>query len=177
MIQLTRGETTVSVPYGVLLEDPSENIYLSGDDIVTVIREPASFTAFGAFASNALIPFEARAVSLEEAIARVGGLNDFRADPTGVFVFRFEPPEIAREIAPGGAVAGREQVPVVYHLDFNNVGSYFLARQFVVRDKDIVYVANARMNQIQKFLAAVGAALGPASTTVAVGASLSAANR
>jgi polysaccharide export outer membrane protein len=176
-INLTRGNRTAGVPYEDLLADPMENIYLRGGDMLTVTRQPQSFTAFGALVSNAQVPFETRTITLEEAIAKVGGLSDVRADPAGVFVFRYETLELARQIGtlqiPSDGVT---LIPVVYRLDFNDAGSYFLARQFVVRDKDMIYVANAPMTDVQKFFTAIGAALGPAATSAAVAASISAAN-
>ena len=42
---------------------------------------------------------------------------------------------------------------VIYHLNLRNPADYFLARQFNVRNKDIVYVASAPSNQLMKFLA------------------------
>ncbi|MGY9105878.1 MAG: polysaccharide biosynthesis/export family protein [Alphaproteobacteria bacterium] len=172
-IQLTRGERTVDVPYNVLLDNPHENIYLLGGDILTVIREPRSFTAFGALTSNAQIQFQTKSMTLDEAMAKAGGLNDFRADPAGVFVFRYEPPSLARQISSdNGPYSDATLVPIVYWLDFHDAGAYFLARQFLIQDKDIIYVANARMTELQKFFTAIGAALTPATTSVALGAAL-----
>jgi polysaccharide export outer membrane protein len=171
-IQLTRGNRTVSVPYEILLDVPAENIYLRGSDVLTITREPQSFTAFGALVSNAQVPFQTRTITLEEAIAKVGGLHDMRADPAGVFVFRYEAPELVRQLGPAQVPEGGAPVPVVYRLDFHDAGSYFLARQFVVRDKDMIYVANARLTEIQKFFTAIGAALAPAATGAAVTATI-----
>lgn len=177
VIQLTRGESTVSVPYNVLLDNPQENIYLQGGDTLTVIREPRSFTAFGAIASNGQMPFQTRSVTLDQAMARVGGLNDFRADPGGIFVFRYEPPSLARELSPDFVhFVDRPQVPVVYWLNFHEAETYFLARQFLIQDKDIIYVANARLTELQKFLTTIGLALSPAATTAALGASIAPRN-
>ena len=37
------------------------------------------------------VTFGAEKVTLAEALAKAGGLLDLRADPAGVFLFRFEP--------------------------------------------------------------------------------------
>jgi polysaccharide export outer membrane protein len=173
-IRLTRGRQTASLRYDQILEDPGENIYVQAGDTLTVAHEPQSFSAFGALASNAEVPFGRAKLTLDEALARAGGLQDQRADPTGIFVFRFEPPELVDKFAPGAGPQTPAGVPVIYHLDLRQAQSYFLARQFALRDKDIVYVANARLTELEKFLGVVGTVLGPVATTAAAGATISA---
>jgi polysaccharide export outer membrane protein len=174
IVRLTRDERTVSVPFVTIVQNPQENIYVNPGDVLTIVRLPQTFTAFGALARNFQIPFESDSITAEEAVAKAGGLIDQRADPTGLFVFRYEPGDLVRTLAPGISLPGTADVfPVIYRLDMRNAGSYFLARQFGVRDKDIVYVANARLNEVQKFLSLLGSALGPAATTAATGAAIS----
>ena len=79
------------MPYNAILARPTENIFLRGGDTLTVVRQPQTFTVFGATGRNAVVPFEADIITLEEAVAKAGGLLDYRADPTGVFLFRYEP--------------------------------------------------------------------------------------
>ena len=101
-------------------------------------------------------------MTLVEALAKAGGLSDSRADPAGVFLFRYEPPEIVNAL-------GRPQLrngpsgssPIVYRLDLRNAKSYFLAQRFPIQDKDIVYVANADLNELQKFFALLNTLTGP----------------
>lgn len=161
-VRLTRGERTASVPFNTLLADARENIYVRPGDVLTVVRQPQRFTAFGGTGRNELVPFDAAGMTLEEALARVGGLLDFRADPTGVFLLRFEPASLVAELAPErqGQI-DTPFVPVVYRLNLRNANSYFMARSFPMRDKDIVYVANAPMTEVDKFLIMVGRVTGP----------------
>jgi polysaccharide export outer membrane protein len=173
-IRLTRGRQTASLRYDDILEDPGENIFMQAGDTLTVAHEPQSYAAFGALAANADVPFGQAKLTLDEALAKAGGLQDQRADPTGIFVFRFEPIEIAQKIAPGAGPQTADGVPVIYHLDLRQAQSYFLARQFVLRDKDMIYVANARLTELEKFLGVVGTVLGPVATTAAAGATISA---
>jgi len=68
-----------------------------------------------------------------------------------------KPGDLVRTLASGNFVTRNGgRFPSNYRLDMRNAGSYFLARQFGVRDKDIVYVANARLNEVQKFLSLLG---------------------
>jgi polysaccharide export outer membrane protein len=61
-------------------------------------------------------------------------------------------------------------VPVVYRLNFRDAGSYFLARRFEIRDKDLVYIANHPVSELGKFLAIIGSAISPALSAGAIGA-------
>jgi polysaccharide export outer membrane protein len=161
-VRLSREGSTVTVPMERLVSDPEENIYARPGDVITVVQEPQTFSVFGATTTNSQVPFGADRVSLAQAIAKAGGLMDSRADPSGVFLFRFEAPPVVDALglpeltnAPGNAT------PVVYHLDLHDVGSYFLASRFAVRNDDIVYVANAPLAELQKFFNLIGSITSP----------------
>ena len=152
-VRLTRGRMTVTVPLETILETPQENVFLRGGDILTLVREPQTYTAFGAIGQNAVVPFGRITLSLEEGIAKAGGLLDFKSDPDGVFLLRFEPPSTVAALVPGRSIDRREQlIPVVYRLTLRDAKSYFLARSFRLRDKDVLYVSNASGAELQKFL-------------------------
>ncbi len=152
-VRLTRGRTTVTVPMETILSSPQENVYLRGGDVLTLVREPQTFTTFGAIGANSVVPFGRITLSLEEAVAKAGGLLDSKSDPDGVFLLRFEPPSTVRAIVPGRPIDAREQmIPVIYRLSLRDPKSYFLARTFQLRDKDVLYVANASGAELQKFL-------------------------
>ena len=44
---------------------------------------------------------------------------------------------------------------VVYRINLRDPNTYFLARNFAVQNKDIIYVANAIATELQKFLTIV----------------------
>ena len=83
-----------------IINNPAENIFVLPGDVITAIRQPLTYTAFGATGRNAVIPFDQVEVSTEEAIAKAGGMLDYQADPDGVFIFRFEPVSLARQLDP-----------------------------------------------------------------------------
>ena len=89
-LQVTRGSSVHSLPLDTIIRDPNQNIVLQPGDVITAIHQPLSFTILGATGKNEEINFEAQGISLSQALARAGGLNDARADATGVFLFRFE---------------------------------------------------------------------------------------
>jgi polysaccharide export outer membrane protein len=152
-ISITREGTTLTVPMQTLLAQPTENVYLRPGDVVTVVRAPQSFTAVGATGRQAVVPFDAGGLTLEEAVGRAGGLNDDRADPTAVFVLRYELVAVARESASVPPhLLNAAVVPVAYNLDMRNPASLFKARLFAMRDKDILYVSNAPLTEAEKIL-------------------------
>ena len=168
-IRLTRDGQTASVAFNKILADPKENIYVRPGDVITVIREPQMFTAFGGTLRNESVPFEATGITLEQAVAKAGGLLDSRADASGVFLLRFEPARLAAELQPPpDGHYTTEFVPVVYRLNLRDANSYFLASMIPVHNKDILYVANAPLSEVDKVLNMIGHVIAPASAGAAI---------
>ncbi len=172
-ISLTRGDATARVPMQALLAEPRENIFVRRDDVITVVQEPQTFTVFGATGRNALVPFDAAGITVEEAVAKSGGILDSLADPDGVFLLRSEPVSIARDLDPTYPVPpGARAVNVVYRLNFRDANTYFLARHMGMHNKDMIYVAASLSNDYYKaislFTSAINVAAGPATTAYAV---------
>lgn len=153
-IRLTRGTRTVSQTLDSILLDPAQNIPLRPGDVLTAMHKPYAFTALGATGNNAEVPFEATGLTLAQALARAGGLQDSRADTRGVFIFRLEPPE-ALISTYSGNLTPDGRVPVIYKVDLNDPRSFFVAQGFPIRDGDILYVSNAPLADLQKFVSIV----------------------
>ena len=152
-VKVIRGQHTGEVWFEDLYSDPRYDIALRGGDRVLVESDTRSFTALGATGTQTRVRFESRTLSAVEAIAQVGGLNSQTADPTGVFVFRNEPEEIVHQVLGRTDLIGTQRM--VYVLDLTQPNGVFLARDFVVRDGDTVYVTEAPFVQWTKTLAAV----------------------
>ena len=168
-VELTRRGRTVEVPMQAVLDHPRENVFLHPRDVVVLVRSPQSFTAVGATGRNAVVPFETQALTLDEAMGRAGGMLDDRADPDGLFVIRFEPKDVARELPQARGVPARGGwVPTIYHLNMRDPTALFLARQFPMRDKDILYVSNAPLSDVQKVLTLVNLLVTPAVTGITI---------
>ncbi|OBS52485.1 sugar transporter [Methylosinus sp. 3S-1] len=162
-VSLTRGDRTARVPLGALLATPREDIYVRPGDMVTVEHTPQTFTVAGALGSNSVLEFGARSLTLEEAIGKAGGIEDQQADPSGLFVLRYEPSGIVSQYpATPPELAARAQVPVVYHLDMRDPKALFAARRFAMRDKDILFVSNAGLTEAGKVLKLVSMLTQPA---------------
>jgi polysaccharide biosynthesis/export protein len=168
-VRLSRDGITATIPMEMLVSDPAENIYAYPGDVLTLVRLPQSFTVFGATGANAQVNFTAERMTLVEALAKAGGLQDLRADPAGVFLFRFEPPAIVKTLGRPQLGTGPDGFsPMVYRLDLSDAKSYFLAQRFPIRDKDIIYVANADLNELQKFFSLLNTLTGPVITGIVV---------
>ena len=99
----------------------------------------------------------------------MGGLVTSLADPTGVFVFRNEPAEIANAVLGRNDLQGDQRM--VYVLDLTAPTGMFEARDFLVRDGDTVYVTEAPFVQWQKTLSAITGTAGAARTVASAGGS------
>lgn len=155
-VQVSRAGTSATMPLDAIIADPAQNIRMRPEDVVTVLHQPYSFIALGAVARSAEIPFEGRGISLAQALARVGGLRDDKANIRGVFVFRLEDPA-ALDPAQRAAVPATEdgRVPVVYRLDLSDARGFFVAQDFMIRDQDVVFVSTAPGAELREFLATV----------------------
>ncbi|MEL7099214.1 MAG: polysaccharide biosynthesis/export family protein [Pseudomonadota bacterium] len=152
-VRVIRGSHTGTIWFEDLYNDPSLDIALRGGDQILVEEDTRAFTALGATGGQARVPFESQNLSALEAIAQVGGLNSATADPTGIFVMRNEPAEIA------GSVLGRDDLVgaqrMVYVLDLTQPNGMFEARDFVIRDGDTLYVTEAPYTQFTKIISAL----------------------
>jgi polysaccharide biosynthesis/export protein len=151
-LQVTRGNGFHTLPLDLVIRDPRQNVPLMPGDVITALFQPLSFTALGATGKNEEINFEAQGISLAQALARAGGVLDTRSDAQGVFIFRLEPqgaltwPRTPVMTTPDGLV------PVVYRIDLRNPASFFVMQGFEMRNKDLLYVSNAPLAELQKFL-------------------------
>ena len=170
-ITLVRDGTSVRIPMQAMLSDPAENVYVRPGDVVSVAREPQTFTAAGATSQNLVVPFDAIGITLDQAIARAGGLDDNRADAAGVYVIRYEQPGNYDQLGLRRPdVGSHSQVPVIYRVNMRDPNGFFLAHRFPVRNKDIVFVADASSTSLRKVMTILLPFLGVGATAVAVGA-------
>lgn len=161
-IKLIRGSETGVVWLQDLYSNPKFDIALRPGDRILVEADSRSFTALGATGTQTRIPFDTQKLSLIEAIAQVGGLASSLADPTGVFVFRDEPPELANLVLGRNDLTGFQRF--VYVLDLTEPSGMFRARDFLVRDGDTVYVTEAPFVQWNKTLSVLSSGVAAAGT-------------
>lgn len=161
-VTLQRKGRKATVFFETLVRRPEENIYVSPGDILYVYREPRKFVAVGAVtasavnltAQTALFSFDQASLSLNEGVARAGGLLDDRANAGHVFLYRIEDRKaLARMGVDLKAFPPRQHaIPTIYRANFRDPASYFLAQGFKMRNKDVIYVSNADSIEVTKFL-------------------------
>lgn len=151
-LQVTRGDKVYSMPLESIIRDPRQNIFLQPGDVITALYQPLSYTALGATGKNEEANFEAQGISLAQALARSGGLQDLRADAQGVFIFRFEEADVLEWPSKPVVTTPDNRVPVVYHLNLRDPASFLVAQNFSINNKDVLYVSNAPAAELQKFL-------------------------
>ncbi|MGP1571638.1 MAG: polysaccharide biosynthesis/export family protein [Moraxella sp.] len=157
-VQLNRRGQSVEMPFDAIIKDPRQNVILQKGDVVSVNYQTKSFTVLGATAKNTEIDFEAGGISLMQALARSGGLDDNRADARGVFIFRQESANVLtpqQRAALPMQLQYASEVPVIYRLNLKEPINYIVAQNFAIKDKDLIYVSNAPGVEFRKFISLV----------------------
>jgi polysaccharide export outer membrane protein len=142
-----------------VITKPTENIAIRPNDQIFLTRVPRTFSVMGATQKVSQYTFDTEKVTLAEAIARAGGPIDTIGNPGGIYVFRFEPWFIAKDVLGENAKNQGSPpppfVPILYRIGLRGADGYFLAQAVQMRDKDVVLVTNAETTQLQKMLAVV----------------------
>jgi polysaccharide export outer membrane protein len=159
-VVIQRGDQIRKAWLASVVADPQQNVALRAGDVVVLEREQRVFMVLGASPTpgaiggqnNRRFPFSSSKMSLSEALATAGGLDSLRADPGQVFVFRLEPRRVVE--GSGADVNGLQGsfVPTVYSFDLSQGASFFLADAFDMRDKDVVFIADATATDLNKFI-------------------------
>ena len=142
-VMLERKGKRATIPFGALVYEPTNNIYARPNDTIYVYREPQTFVAFGASGTQGQFNFDAWRISLAEAQAKAGGLNDTLADPASVFIYRGESREVAERLGIDISKFEGPVIPVVYNVNYRDPAGYFLATKFQMRNKDVIFASNA----------------------------------
>ncbi|WP_422000011.1 polysaccharide biosynthesis/export family protein [Reyranella sp.] len=114
-----------------------------GDEIV-VRPNPRVFTVLGAVQKSGNVEMSKHNLSLLEALGTVGGLSDQRANKTGVYVFRM-----------GDLDTNPTARARVFRLDLFQPVSIFVAQQFGLQARDVIYVTNAPLYEYDKILTSI----------------------
>ena len=158
-VMLEREGRRATAPFGALVYEPSNNIWTHPGDTIYLYREQQTFVAFGAVSANTItggvqgvVNFDAWRISLAEALGKAGGLNDALAEPSAVFLYRGEIREVAERLGIDCARFPGPIIPVIYNLNLRNPEGFMLATKFQMRNKDVLYIANATTVEISKAL-------------------------
>ncbi len=180
-VVLQRKGRNSTVYFPALIHDPRENIYVRAGDTIYVHREQQKFVAVGALGAGGqtagvtgLFSFEQEKLTLNEAMAKAGGLLDSRASASDVFIYRMEARETLERMGVETSKfnADHKFVPTVYRANYRDPSVFFFTQQFSIRNKDAIYVANADSVELEKFLfhtRAVSATIGGTLSDIRLG--------
>jgi polysaccharide export outer membrane protein len=152
-VTVLRGGQSGTIWYEDIFRAGHADIALRAGDRIFVEEDSRSFTALGATGQQSIVEFQTQNISALEAIASVGGLNPRLADPSGVFVLRNEPEQIANAVLGRHDLVGTQRF--VYVLDLTAPTGMFEARDFAIRDGDTVYVTAAPISQWNNAISAL----------------------
>jgi polysaccharide export outer membrane protein len=154
-VVLEREGRRASVPFGALIYEPANNIWVHPGDTIYIYVEPQTYLAFGAEGQQNQFPFGQWRLTLAEALAKAGGLLDLQADPASVYLYRREPRELAVKLGVDCSKFEGPTVPIVYNVSFRDPAGYFLGTKLQMRNKDVVFAANAASVEITKLNALI----------------------
>jgi len=161
-IQVTRGTTTATMPLQAVVRDARQNIVLERDDIVTALYQPNSFVVLGAAGSNQEVRFEGVGLTLSQALGRVGGLQDMRADPKGVFLFRWESAERVAGLINPPVSPTDGPIPVIFQVNLKQPETLFAAQNFAMKNGDVIFISNSPASDLQRFVSLIASTVLPA---------------
>ncbi|MFY7836004.1 MAG: polysaccharide biosynthesis/export family protein [Novosphingobium sp.] len=152
-IQVSRRGQTFAMPLEAIIRDPRQNVRMQPEDVITAYFQPYSFVAMGATGANAEVPFESTGITLAQALGRIGGIRDDRANPKGVFIFRLEDPAaLDPALVAGSPTTPDGKIPVIYNVNLADPASFFVAQGFSIHNGDVVYASSAPIADLQKFV-------------------------
>jgi polysaccharide export outer membrane protein len=138
--RVERDGGTFEMRLSDLLDSPAQDIRVAPGDRITVISRPQTLSVLGASNRAEEVTFPRSSLNLAQAVALAGGANPNQGDAAAIFVFRMNKD-----------ATGADK-PTVYNLNMMQPGAYLLSQRFMMRDRDVLYVGNARANQVSKFV-------------------------
>lgn len=111
--------------------DMTQNRLLRDGDLLHVpTMENQNVVVMGQVVRPGTIAIGNERITLTDALGRAGGVNESRAEPSGIFVVRGNSP-------------GSEKFATVYQLDIRDATRLLLGTRFPLQPQDVVYVTSA----------------------------------
>lgn len=150
IVRVTRGNATVTRTLSQIVGEGAGDLTLAPGDRVLVTPRNQYFYAFGAVQRPGEQAYDADAIDMSRMLARLEGLDDNKANPKGVFVYRRENAERTRSVMTSVPGRGQDLTQVVYRLDLRDPNGFFVAQNFRIEPNDIVYVSNSPLAEAAK---------------------------
>lgn len=140
-------ERTISLQDIRQYGDLSQNLLLRGGDVIYVpTNENSRIHVMGEVGKQASLPLGNYGLTLTQALGTAGGMNQFTANASGVFVIRNIPTD-------------REKPIHVYQLNLKDASAYAMANRFKLRANDVVYVTAAPVARWNRVVSQVTASI------------------
>ncbi len=141
-VTLTRDgkEMTISLYEMLKQGDLTQNALMRPGDVLHVSSaENQNISVLGQVRDPGTIQAGMERLSLTDALSRVGGVDENRAEPSGIFVIRGNPP-------------GSDKMATVYQLDISNAVALNMGTHFTLQPQDVVYVTSAPLARWNKVI-------------------------
>lgn len=145
VVRITRDGSSVTRTLSHLVDTRAMETDLAPGDRILVQPRLSYIYAFGAVNHPGEQSYNADDISLAHTLARIEGLADNRADPAAVFVYRRQPAELTRQLAPDHDVPA-----VIYRLNLRDPSGFFVSQAFPVLPDDLIYVSEAPLAEAAK---------------------------
>ncbi len=140
-VTIRRGGRSHQVDMKAFLEQGigANNPVLQNGDVISVGRQEVQEAyLLGQIVKPSTIDLTLENITLTQALTRVGGLAEDKADARGIFVFRDEPMGIT-----------------VYQLDASNPTAYLIGTRFVLWPQDVIYVTSAPIYRWNRLISSI----------------------
>jgi polysaccharide export outer membrane protein len=144
LVRLHRNGSIYLTSVKRLFEDPRLDTTLIGGDRLVVFEDPRSFVALGAAGRETRVVFDQERMLALDAVARIGGLAEGRADLEGVLILREYPAHALGRTAPGP-----ERQRMVFVLNLASADGLFAARNFEVMPGDTMFVTESPVTTVE----------------------------
>lgn len=153
-VTLERDNRKATVYFPNILANARDNVFVHPGDTIYVYREPQRYSAYGAVRQPGLIDFGAPEINLADAVAKVAGLDDVRAEPRDLFLYRLVPRKLVerRGAQLGSFPQDTNLIPVIFRANFRDPASYFAAMHFKLANRDVIYISDSAAYELYKFL-------------------------
>ena len=151
LVRLQRQGKSYEIPLDSLLKDPAKNVIMRGGDQLIVEEEERYFVAVGSTTREELVYFHQERITALEAVSLLGGLNDARANPQGLFILRQYPKSAVRHDE-----TGPSSQHVIFRFDLTKADELFGAKNFLVQPADIVVASESAIKPAQAVIALIG---------------------
>ncbi len=152
-VAVRRGDLVGRMRLADLYEDSRLDIPLHADDSIVIRELIHNVSVLGAVNQQGPHRIPRRQFSVLDAIALAGGMNEERADPSAVYLFKQSELEESER---------NKRWPVIYRLNLGRPEVMLIAKRTLVSDNDVILIGDASFTDVRKVSSALNAVLGGA---------------